>query len=209
MDKETEIYNRLKQLITNLECELNYKTIFQLLVAVVLSAQCTDKRVNMVTPELFERYPDAETMSRANIEDVEGIIRPCGTYRVKAKNIIELSKVLVSNFDGVVPKTIDELILLPGVGRKTANVILAEGYKIPALPVDTHILRVSNRLGLAMSDDPNIVEKTLKNKYPQNLWIELHYLLLLFGRYYCKALGYNCTQCVLFDLCNYSDKKIK
>ncbi len=209
MDKiAKDIYTKLKKLIPNLECELNYNNIFELIVAVVLSAQCTDKRVNMVTPALFAKYPDCYSMSRANEEELQEIIRPCGTYKIKAKNLISMSKDIVERYNGQVPRTIEELTSLAGVGRKTASVVLAEGYKIPALPVDTHILRVTNRLGLVHTNDPNAVEECLKSMYEEKYWIELHYLLLLFGRYHCKAVGYNCRDCVVKDICKY-DKKVE
>ena len=208
MDNNRKILDALREVIPDLKCELEYKTIFQLLVAVVLSAQCTDKRVNMVTPILFLRYPDAKSMAQADVKDVEEIIRPCGTYRVKAKNIISLSKSIVNNFGGDVPRTIEELTTLAGVGRKTASVVLAEGYKIPAFPVDTHVLRVSNRLGLVNSDDPVVVEQKMKEIFPKDTWIDLHYMLVLFGRYHCKAIGYRCVNCKLKHLCQYDSKKL-
>ena len=203
---QKNIYTLLKETITNTACELEYNNIFELLVAVMLSAQCTDKRVNMVTPKLFEQYPDCYAMAEADINAVESIIRPCGTYHIKANNLIEMSKALIANFNAVVPNTIEELISLPGVGRKTASVILAEGYKIPAMPVDTHVFRVSNRLGLTNSDKVDEVECELKKIFPKDKWIEVHYLILLFGRYYCKAIGYNCSECRLNKLCKFSNK---
>ena len=208
MEHNLELVSLLKELIPDLKCELEYKTIYQLLVAVVLSAQCTDKRVNTVTPVLFAKYPDAISMSSADVKDIEEIIRPCGTYRIKAKNLILLSQKLVSDFGGKVPKTIDELITLAGVGRKTASVVLAEGYKIPAFPVDTHVLRVTNRLGLVKSNDPLVVEKQMKALFPKELWIDLHYLLVLFGRYHCKAIGYRCGGCTVKHLCQYKSKNL-
>ncbi len=202
MDKHLlYIYNGLKSVIEDVRCELNYSNIFELLVAVVLSAQCTDKRVNLVTPNLFQQYPTCYDLAKANVDDLEKIIHSCGTYKIKSKNLIALSKDLVEKYDGQVPKTIEELIMLAGVGRKTASVVLAEGYKIPAFPVDTHILRVSNRLGLVDSDNPVVVEEKLKELFPQGYWIELHQLLVLFGRYKCKAIGYNCSTCALQKYC--------
>lgn len=206
-DSKWEIYKKIKALLPELKCELNYNNMFELLVAVVLSAQCTDKRVNLVTPTLFAKYPTPYAMAKADMDDLKAIIHSCGTYTVKARNIKALSQSLVDNFGGQVPRTMEELITLAGVGRKTASVVLAEGYKIPAFPVDTHILRVCNRLGFVHSSDPVVVENRMKQLFPEENWIELHYLLLLFGRYHCKAVGYSCENCVLHDICKFDQKK--
>jgi len=205
MDKNLrKIYTNLKTLIKDVRCELNYSNIYELLIAVVLSAQCTDKRVNMVTVELFNKYPTVYDLANAEVDKVEKIIHSLGTYKIKSKNIINLSKDIVSKYNGQVPNTIDELTTLPGVGRKTASVVLAEGYKIPAFPVDTHILRVANRLGLVKTDNPDMVEKEMKKLFPKEYWIELHQLLVLFGRYHCKAIGYRCNNCIMQDCCKFS-----
>ncbi len=196
-----DLLNTLRSIIKDPVCELNYSNVFELLIAVMLSAQCTDKRVNMVTPTLFAKYPTCETLADADISDVESIIHSCGTYRVKAKNIVQTSRVIAEKYNGVVPDDIDVLITLPGVGRKTASVVLSVGYNIPAMPVDTHILRVSNRLGIASSDEPRVVEEQLRSMYPREHWIELHHLMLLFGRYHCKAIAYKCDGCVMQQLC--------
>ena len=209
LDIKWEIYNELKKVVPELKCELNYKNMFELIVAVVLSAQCTDKRVNLVTPELFAKYPTCYDLAKANIDDVIKIIHSCGTYTIKAKNIIALSEMMVNKYDGQVPDTIEELTQLPGVGRKTANVVMAEGYKIPAFPVDTHVLRVCNRLGFVETNDPNEVEIKMKELFPMENWIELHYLLLLFGRYHCKAIGYDCTKCELSKFCKFYSRNRK
>ena len=182
-------------------CELRYDSIFQLMISVILSAQCTDKRVNMVTEELYQKYPDAIKMSQANIEDIERIIKPCGMYHQKAKNIINCSKKLLTDFDGIVPKTIEELTTLDGVGRKTASVILCEGYKIPAMPVDTHIFRISRRLGLSKGENVIDVEKDLRKIFPESEWVELHFRMVLFGRYFCKAVKPDCQNCKLKEYC--------
>ncbi len=168
--------------------ELDYTTPFQLLIAVILSAQTTDAAVNKVTVELFEKYPDAYALSQAKQEDIEPILSTIGLYRNKAKFIINCSKQLVDEFDGVVPKTREELMTLPGVGRKTANVVLSEGFGIPAIAVDTHIERVAKRLKLAYKNDSvEVVERKLMKKIPEDLWARAHLLLLLFGRYYSTA----------------------
>jgi len=196
-----DLLNTLRSVIKDPVCELNYSNVFELLIAVMLSAQCTDRRVNMVTPALFAKYPTCEALADADISDVESIIHSCGTYRVKAKNIVQTSRVIAKKYNGIVPDDIDMLTTLPGVGRKTASVVLSVGYNIPAMPVDTHILRVSNRLGIVSSDDPRVVEEQLRSMYPREYWIELHHLILLFGRYHCKAIGYKCADCVMQQLC--------
>lgn len=201
-----ELLGALRSVIDSPVCELDYNNTYELLVAVILSAQCTDKRVNMVTPELFAKYPTVQDLAMADLLEVERIIRPCGTFRIKAKNIINASKMIVNEMQGVVPQDMDKLTSLPGVGRKTASVVLAVGYNIPAMPVDTHILRVANRLGIVSSDDPKVVEDKLKEVFDKKDWIELHHLILLFGRYYCKAIGYRCEGCKLQHLCKYKAK---
>ena len=201
------ILDRLSDLIPTPQSELNYKDNFQLIVAVVLSAQCTDKRVNEVTPNLFAKYPTALNLANADIEDVKRIIHSCGFYNNKAKNIIALSKDLVEKFDGVVPDQMDKLTSLAGVGRKTASVVLAVGFRIPAIPVDTHLIRVSQRLGLSTHSDPYHIEQDLRRRFDQGQWIDVHHYLLLFGRYYCTAINPQCANCVLKDICKYKKKQ--
>lgn len=195
------ILNYLKDKFPDSKCELEYNSIFQLLIAVILSAQCTDKRVNTVTKELFKMYPTCYDLAKADINDVKKIISSCGMYNQKAKNIILCSQKLVNNFNGIVPKTLEELMSLDGVGRKTASVVLCEGYKIPAMPVDTHIFRVSRRLGLSNSNDVLGVENDLKALYKESEWIDLHFRLVLFGRYFCKAIKPDCQNCELKKIC--------
>ena len=190
--EKNKIYQILAEMFPNAYCELNYNNVFELLVATVLAAQATDRSVNLVTGELFSKYPTALSLSQANVEDVKKIIKTVGLTNTKAKNIINLSKKLVSDHNGIVPKDFDYLITLDGVGRKTANVVLAEGYNIPRIAVDTHVLRVSNRLGLSNSDNPLNVEKELMEIYPEETWGDLHLKLLFFGRYYCKAKNPEC-----------------
>ena len=198
-NKYHEIYKETSILFPDAKCELNYNNLFELLVSVVLSAQTTDQNVNKVTPTLFEKYPDCYSLSLAEYDDVVSIIKTIGLAKTKAKNIINLSRKLFEDKGGVVPADFDYLVTLPGVGRKTANVILAEGFNLPAMPVDTHILRISNRLGLSSSDDPDKVERDLKNIYPEELWADLHIKLLFFGRYLCKAKNPNCAICPFRD----------
>lgn len=209
MEKYNKILSRLRHIIPNPVCELNFKNNFELLVAVILSAQCTDKRVNMVTEELFKEYDTPEKLANANIQDIEKIIMPCGFYKNKARHIIHASKQLLEKFDGQVPQEIEELMLLPGVGRKTANVVRAVGFKIPAIAVDTHVFRVSNRLGLAHAKDVRTCEKQLMKNINESDWIDAHHLILLFGRYYCKAISPKCKECPFVNECKYNKEKNK
>ena len=195
------IYERLNEVFPNAECELDYKDAFSLLIAVILSAQCTDKRVNMVTPVLFKKYPTAKELASANQKDVEQIIHSCGFYVNKSKNIINCSKDIVERFDGNVPSTFDELMTLSGVGRKTANVVLSTVYNTPAIAVDTHVFRVSNRLGIAKAKNVEECERQLMKNFKKENWSKLHHLLVLFGRYNCKSQNPKCEKCVLKDVC--------
>lgn len=185
----------------NAKCELDYKNNFELLIAVSLSAQTTDILVNKVTKELFEKYPDAFHLAKASQSDVREIIKPIGLSNNKSKNIIELSKKLVLEKGGNVPSDYEYLVTLPGVGRKTANVVLSEGFNIPRIAVDTHVLRVSNRLGLANTTNVLIVEEELMKKFPRNDWHKLHHLLIHFGRYFCKAKNPLCDNCKFKNIC--------
>ena len=188
-------------------CSLNSDSPFQLLVATRLSAQCTDKRVNIVTPNLFEKYPDAETMAKADILDIENLIRSTGFYRVKAKDLISLSNQIIEEFDGKVPDTIEGLTSLSGVGRKTANLILGDVYKKPgAVVTDTHLIRISNRIGLVNSKNPLIVERELRKLLPPEESNNFCHRCVLHGRAVCTARNAKCEECIL----NFNDvcKKI-
>lgn len=197
-EKLTYIHN----MYPNAKCELVYNNIFQLVVVVSLSAQTTDKRVNMCSPILFLKYPTIEALANANIKDVSEIIRPIGMVNNKAKNIINLAKAIHNEYNDVVPKSKEELVNLPGVGNKTANVVLAEGFKIPAFPVDTHINRIAKRLYYAtLNDTVEDVERKLKKKIPQDMWISMHHSLIFFGRYFCKAINPLCDECKLKGKC--------
>lgn len=193
------------------ESELNYTNPFELLVAVVLSAQCTDKRVNQVTPALFEAYPTAFEMSGASLEDILHYISSVSYPNNKAKHLLGLSKALVEKYSGVVPESQDELQTLPGVGRKTANVVMAVAFDKPAMPVDTHVFRVSHRLGLVPSSatTPLAVEKKLVKNIPHEILGLAHHWLLLHGRYVCKALKPDCENCGLRLYCSFKSKKIR
>ncbi|MBQ3296026.1 MAG: endonuclease III [Erysipelotrichaceae bacterium] len=202
MKNSTFIMKKLDELYPDAHCELNHKSDFELLIAVVLSAQTTDERVNSVTPFLFAKYPDAFKLSNAKQSDVEEIIKPIGLYRNKAINIIKLSKILVNEFDGIVPSDRKDLESLPGVGRKTANVILSNCFDVPAFAVDTHVSRVSKRLGIADDeDDVEKIEEKLMNYFPKDKWGKLHHQFIFFGRYNCKAAKPDCDDCPLKKIC--------
>lgn len=205
-DRALYIVQELNKLYPDAKCELNHSSHFELLIAVVLSAQTTDQRVNMVTPQLFKKYPDALSLSRANVKEVEKIIKSIGLYHNKSINIIELSKVLVEKFDGVVPSDKDDLQSLPGVGRKTANVILSNCFNVPAFAVDTHVSRVSKRLTIAKKDDEVLtIEKKLNRIFAKDLWCKLHHQFIFFGRYKCKAKNPECEDCPFIDFCRKKD----
>lgn len=195
------INNYLDELIPNPICELNYQKDYELVIAVMLSAQTTDKGVNKVTSILFKKYNSLEKLASSNIEDIKEIVKPIGNYNKKANNIIEISKILINKYNKQVPKTYEELEVLPGIGRKSANVIRSEIYKIPSFAVDTHVIRVTNRLGLVKTKDPVIIEKELEKIFKKSDWIRKHQQLVLFGRYYCKAKNPDCQNCKLLNIC--------
>jgi endonuclease III len=197
-----EILERLKRLYPDATCSLDYETPVQLLVATVLSAQCTDERVNMVTPELFRRFPTAEAMAIADLAEIESLVRSTGFYRNKAKNIQAACRLIVEKFGGVVPQTMEELLTLPGVARKTGNVVLAHAYGINAgVTVDTHVRRLTNRLGLTTHDDPIRIERDLMALLPQPDWENWSIRLIYHGRAVCMARSPACDRCELADLC--------
>ena len=207
--KNNLISDYLDYLFPNPKCELIYNTDYELLIAVVLSAQSTDKRVNLVTPVIFKKYPTLKDLKEADIKDLENIIRQVGSHHKKASYIKNIARILVDEYQGIVPIDRDKLIEFPGVGRKTANVFLSEYYNEPAIAVDTHVERVSKRLGLAYSkDDVLTIEKKLMNKFPKDKWAKLHLQLVLFGRYYCKAVKPECLNCKLKDICKEKKKNI-
>lgn len=196
------IIENLNKLYPDADCELIHRNNFELLIAVVLSAQTTDASVNKVTKNLFAKYPDAYTLSQANLEDVMSLIKSIGLYQNKAKNIINLAKDLVKKFDGEVPSTREDLESLSGVGRKTCNVILSNCFNYPAFAVDTHVSRVSKRLLIAKKDDDvNTIEKKLMRFFPSELWGKLHHQFIFFGRYKCKAKNPNCEDCPFINNC--------
>ena len=202
-NKTKEISSYLDEIFPNVGCELNYNKDYELVIAVMLSAQTTDISVNKVTPVLFDRYKTLEELANASLFDVEEIIHSIGLYKNKAKNVIAIAKALIDNYGGVVPSDKDELQKLPGVGNKTAGVIRAEIFRIPDLPVDTHILRISKRLGLVdLKADPLKTEIELKKLFPESDWIKLHHQLIHFGRYKCLARSPMCENCKLAAFCN-------
>jgi endonuclease-3 len=184
-------------------CSLNYQTPFQLLTATILSAQCTDARVNIVTPELFAAYPDAFALANADIADVEKLIKSTGMYKMKSKNIVGMARGLVENHGGEVPQGMDELLALPGVGRKTANVVRGNLWHMPGVVVDTHVKRISKRIGLTNNTDPNKVEKDLEKIIPGEKHSDWCHRVIYFGREICTARSPKCDRCGVSDACRH------
>ena len=205
MNKEKFIVDKLDELFPNAKCELNYNKDYELLIATVLSSRCTDERVNMVTKELFSKY-DIFSLKDAPIEDIEKIIYSVGTHKKKAIFIKNIAKELVDKYNGVVPNNREFLESLSGVGRKTCNVVLSNIYNVPAIAVDTHVKRVSNRLGLVKTDDVKKVESILMQKFPQEKWTKLHHQFIMFGRYICKSQNPICKDCPFKDICCYKKR---
>ena len=207
--KRNNVCEYLDMLFPNPKCELVYNKDYELLIAIVLSAQSTDKRVNTVTPIIFSKYNSLKTLKKAHLEDVESIIRPVGSFRKKASYIKNIATILDESYNGIVPKEREELIKMPGVGRKTANVFLSEFYNYPAIAVDTHVERVSKRLKLASKNDDVLkVEKKLEKIFNKEDWAKRHLQLVLFGRYYCKAIKPECINCKLKDICIEKNKRV-
>ena len=202
-----KILDYLDKLFENPKCELNYNTDYELLIATLLSAKTTDKRVNKVTAVLFKKYPGIKELSKADISDIEDIIREIGTFRRKAIYIHEITNKLVNDGYDYIPNDRNYIESLPGVGHKTANVFLANIYDEPTIAVDTHVARVSKRLGLAnKNDDVSKIEKKLMKKIPKERWSRTHHQLVLFGRYHCKAISPLCGNCELKEICKYNKK---
>lgn len=197
-----EILDYMHELFPDAKAELDFTTDFQLLVAVILSAQTTDIGVNKATPALFIEYPDAFTLSKADVKKVETYIKTIGLYRNKAKMIVEMAKMLVEEYNGVVPTTMQQLVKLPGVGRKTANVVRSVAFDIPSFAVDTHVNRVAKRLRFAkVEDDIETVEIKLKRKIKKERWNQAHHQMIFFGRYFCKAISPKCHECRFASFC--------
>jgi endonuclease-3 len=197
-----EVFKRLKKLYPDAHCELNHSNPFELLIATILSAQCTDVRVNMVTPNLFKKFPTPQKMAKAKLEDVQEAIKSINFFNNKSKALIGCSQILVEKFQGEVPKTVEELSELPGVGRKTANVVLGNAFNInTGIVVDTHVKRTTLLLGLTKNTDPEKVEQDLIKLFPNETWTDLAHLLIFLGRRTCIARRPQCDLCVLKDIC--------
>ena len=204
-----KIQRILKKTYPEVKTQLRHANPFQLLVATILSAQCTDKQVNGVTKELFKKLRTPHDFANASYETIENLIRPTGYFRNKAKNIKNCSKRLLGKYDGQVPRTLNELVKLPGVGRKTANVVLGSAFNIPGMVVDTHVARISKRLGLTESHNPVKIEYDLMEIIPRKNWNVFSLQLIYFGRAICKARKPLCPTCPLYDLCDFPDKILK
>jgi endonuclease-3 len=206
--RAAKILDILEQAHPEATCALHYRNPYELVIAVILSAQCTDERVNMVTPALFRRYPGPESLARARMSEVEDIIRSTGFFRAKARSIVGCAKALAGEHGGQVPRTLDALVTLPGIGRKTANVVLGHAFDVAeGIAVDTHVLRVSNRLGIARSDDPIVVEQQLMGLIPQERWTRTTDLLIFHGRKVCIARRPLCGSCPVFALCRWPQRQ--
>ena len=202
------IENYLDELFPNPKCELNYTKDYELLLATMLSAQTTDKRVNSVTEILFKKYPTVKSLAQADIKDIQNIIRPIGTFHKKSQNLIEIAKKLDNDFNGKLPNNREYLESLPGVGRKTANVVLSNIFNVPCIAVDTHVSRVSKRLNLAKEkDEPIQIEKKLNKIFKQEDLCKRHHQMVLFGRYHCLARNPKCEECKLKEICKYYKNK--
>ncbi len=200
-----EVLRILEDVYGHTKTALTYKTPFQLLVATMLAAQSTDKRVNMITPQLFAKHPTAHSMSQLSEEELREYIKSVGLYKSKAKNILQTSKILAEKYDGDIPSTREELVKLPGVGRKTANVVLSIAKNVPAIAVDTHVFRVSNRIGLANANNVLETEKQLMENIPREKWSQAHHWLIWHGRKICRARNPLCDQCPIAHLCAYNN----
>jgi len=210
MDKKNiEIYKQLEKKFGIASCELDFKNNYELVVAVILSARCTDKRVNIISKELFKKYPTVYDLANANIEDVQKLIYSCGFYKNKSKSIVSMARDVVANHNGEIPSDFDSLVRLAGVGRKTANVVLSVGFKKNAIAVDTHVFRVSNRLGISNSKTPFECETQLQKAIDRDKWGQFHHYLVLFGRYTCSSRSPKCDICELKMLCKYFKNKGK
>ena len=208
--RTVEALDRMELMYPNAQGELDHETPFQYLIAVMLSAQATDVSVNKATPKLFASFPTAYALAEAPIEEVMDKIRTIGLFKTKAKNIIKTSQLLVEQYNGEVPKTIKELIKLPGVGIKTANVVAGDMFGVPAIAVDTHVERVAKRLKISKkSASVTEVEEVLMKKIPEDRWVQAHHTIILFGRYHCTARSPKCEGCPLFDMCLEGQRNLK
>ena len=197
-----EVIKILKEFYPDATCSLDFKTPFQMVVAVMLSAQCTDERVNKTTPQLFEKYGTPESIAKMDINELEKIIHPCGFYKNKAKNVKAAAEMILNEYNGKVPETMEELMKLPGVGRKSANVVMLEAFNNPqGIAVDTHAKRISNKLGLSKNTDPDKIEKDLLKVIPKEYYYDANHLLVWHGRKTCIARKPKCSECPVYDYC--------
>lgn len=203
-----EILDRLMILHPNAHCELEHSSAFELLIATILSAQCTDVRVNIVTSELFKKYNTPEAFKSLPIKTIENEIKTCGLYKSKAQKIKDTSLMICEEFDGIVPDNLDDLVKLPGVGRKTAGVVLSNAFNVPAIAVDTHVFRVSNRIGIVKENTPEKTEFALMKAIPKDRWTHSHHLLIFHGRRICKARKPECENCNITEYCNFFKSNI-
>lgn len=201
-----DVVDVLEKVYPDAVCSLEYSQPYQLLIAVRLSAQCTDARVNVVTKVLFEKYPTLESIANADLADIEDIVKPCGLYKTKAKSIVDTANKLVAEFDSKIPDNMEDLLSLPGIGRKSANLILGDIYGKPAVVTDTHCMRICERLGLSKGREPYAVEMQLREILPMEKANDFCHRLVLFGREYCTARKPKCTECPLKDICTYKEK---
>lgn len=202
--KETvEILDLLMELHPNAHCELEHSSAFELLIATILSAQCTDVRVNIVTESMFKKYNTPEDFKNLSIKDIEKEIKTCGLYKSKAQKIKDTSTIIVDEFNGEVPDNLEDLVKLPGVGRKTAGVVLSNAFGVPAIAVDTHVFRVSNRIGIVNETTPEKTEFALMKAIPKDRWTHSHHLLIFHGRRICKARKPECENCNITNYCNF------
>ena len=202
-----QLYDRLYAVHGDCSCPLVHSSPFQLLAAVMLSAQCRDERVNQVTKELFALAPDAPSMAALDVDKIASVIKPCGLFASKARNLKSTASMIVERFNGQVPQTMEELILLPGIGRKSANVVLGNAFDIPGFPVDTHVNRVLNRLGAVCTDVPEKIETVVTASVAPGLWTNFSHLLIFHGRAVCHARKPECSQCPVADLCAFNKRK--
>jgi endonuclease-3 len=209
MTKAEKVYDLLKAAYPDARCGLDYDSPFQLLISTMLSAQATDKSVNKVTEDLYKQYPDLDSFLKLSQEEIEEKIRQIGLYKNKAKNIYKMLRVLRDKFKGQVPKSLEDLISLPGVGRKTASVVLVEAFNIPAFPVDTHVFRVTRRIGLAGGNTADKVSDEMMKRLPKYKWHLMHHLLITHGRSICTAQSPKCGSCTINKICSYYKKTMK
>ena len=207
MKDVNKILDELQVLYPDAKCELNYTTPFELLIATILSAQCTDVRVNIVTDAMFEKYNTPEAFNELSLEDIMQEIKTCGLYKSKAQKIKETSRKLCEEYKGQVPDTLEELVKLPGVGRKTAGVVLSNAFNVPAIAVDTHVFRVANRIGIVHTSTPEKTEFALMEAIPKDRWSHSHHLLIFHGRRMCKARNPQCEICPVKNDCDYYKRR--